>query len=74
LQRLPPGFENDIAGFNPRLGGRPCRRHRFHANPGVGAIFRAPLAGALFAAEILYRDADLETEVIVPAAVSSIVG
>jgi CIC family chloride channel protein len=41
---------------------------------GIGAIFRALLAGALFAAEILYRDADLETEVIVPAAVSSIVG
>jgi CIC family chloride channel protein len=41
---------------------------------GIGAIFRAPLAGALFAAEILYRDSDLETEVIVPAAVSSIVG
>jgi CIC family chloride channel protein len=40
---------------------------------GVGAIFRAPLAGALFAAEILYSEADLETEVIVPAAVSSIV-
>lgn len=41
---------------------------------GVGSIFRAPLAGALFAAEILYRDADLESEVIVPAAISSIVG
>ncbi|MDB5387302.1 MAG: clcA 1 [Planctomycetaceae bacterium] len=41
---------------------------------GIGAIFRAPLAAALFAAEILYRDADLETEVIVPAAVASIVG
>ena len=41
---------------------------------GVGAIFRAPLAGALFAGEILYRDADLEAEVIVPAAISSIVG
>ena len=27
---------------------------------GVGSIFRAPLAGALFAAEILYSDADLE--------------
>jgi CIC family chloride channel protein len=39
---------------------------------GVGAIFRAPLAGALFAAEILYRESDLEAEVIVPAAVSSI--
>lgn len=41
---------------------------------GVGAIFRAPLAGALFAGEILYRDADLESEVIIPAAISSIVG
>ena len=40
---------------------------------GVGAIFRAPLAGALFAGEILYRDADLETDVIVPSAISSIV-
>lgn len=40
---------------------------------GVGAIFRAPLAGALFAGEILYRDADLEADVIVPAAVSSTV-
>lgn len=41
---------------------------------GVGAIFRAPLAGALFAGEILYRDADLESDAIVPAAISSIVG
>ncbi len=41
---------------------------------GVGSFFRAPLAGALFAAEILYRDADLESDVIVPAAISSIIG
>lgn len=40
---------------------------------GVGAIFRAPLAGALFAGEIMYRDADLDSDVIVPAAVSSTV-
>lgn len=40
---------------------------------GIGAIFRAPLAGALFAAEVLYRDADLEHEIIVPAFISSIV-
>lgn len=39
---------------------------------GVGAIFRAPLAGALFAAEILYSEADLEADVIVPATMSSI--
>jgi CIC family chloride channel protein len=41
---------------------------------GIGAIFRAPLASALFAGEILYRDADLDSDVIVPAAFSSMVG
>jgi CIC family chloride channel protein len=40
---------------------------------GIGSIFRAPLAGALFAAEILYREPEFESEVIIPAAVSTIV-
>ncbi|HRX83427.1 MAG TPA: chloride channel protein [Phycisphaerae bacterium] len=40
---------------------------------GIGAIFHAPLAGALFAAEVLYRGPDLEYEVVVPAFVTSIV-
>lgn len=40
---------------------------------GVAAIFRAPLAGALFAAEILYSRAEFESEVIMPAIVSCIV-
>jgi len=40
---------------------------------GVGSIFRAPLAGALFAAEVLYRDPDFESEVIIPAGISSVV-
>ncbi|MBN1960442.1 MAG: chloride channel protein [Deltaproteobacteria bacterium] len=40
---------------------------------GIGAIFRAPLAGALFAAEVLYREMDLEYEVIGPAVLSSII-
>ncbi len=40
---------------------------------GIGAIFRAPLAGAVFAGEILYSDADLEADVIVPAAAASII-
>lgn len=40
---------------------------------GVGAVFRAPLAGALFAGEILYREADIESDVIVPAAIASII-
>ncbi len=40
---------------------------------GIGAIFRAPLAGALFAAEILYSTADLESEVLLPSAIASII-
>jgi CIC family chloride channel protein len=40
---------------------------------GIGAIFHAPLAGALFGAEVLYRDPDFEHEVLVPGFVSSIV-
>jgi len=40
---------------------------------GVGSIFRAPLAGALFSAEVLYRDPDFESEVIIPAGISSVV-
>ncbi len=40
---------------------------------GVGAIFRAPLAGALFAAEIFYSGLDIEYEVMIPSLVASTV-
>ena len=67
------------AGFGSYLGQRlklSARDRRIMLaagmGAGVGAIFRAPLAGALFAGEILYRDADLESDVIVPAAMASI--
>jgi CIC family chloride channel protein len=40
---------------------------------GIGAIFRTPLAGALFAAEVLYQEMDLEYEVIAPSILSSVV-
>ncbi|RJP85248.1 MAG: chloride channel protein [Desulfobacteraceae bacterium] len=40
---------------------------------GIGSIFRAPLAGALFASEVLYRDPDFESEVIIPAGISSVI-
>jgi CIC family chloride channel protein len=40
---------------------------------GIGAIFRAPLGGALMGAEILYLH-DLEVEAIIPALIASIVG
>ncbi len=41
---------------------------------GIGAIFKAPLGAALFAAEVLYSKADFEFEAIIPCILSSIVG
>jgi CIC family chloride channel protein len=41
---------------------------------GVGSIFQCPLGGALFAAGILYRDPDFETDAMAPALVSSVIG
>ncbi|MFO7707066.1 MAG: chloride channel protein [Desulfobacterales bacterium] len=68
------------AGFGSFLATRLClssreRRIMMAAGigAGVGSIFRAPLAGALFAAEVLYRDPELEHEVIIPAGIASVV-
>lgn len=41
------------------------------AGGGLGAIFRAPLGGALTAMEVLYKE-DLETEALIPTVISSI--
>lgn len=67
------------AGFGSFLADvlrlRPAERRVLMAagmGAGVAAIFRAPLAGALFAAEVLYRSPDFESEVIIPAALASI--
>jgi CIC family chloride channel protein len=66
------------AGFGSFLGNlfhlRPAERRILMAagmGAGVAAIFRAPLAGALFAAEVLYRSPDFESEVIIPAGLAS---
>jgi len=78
------GREGPIAQIGAAIGASISQRLKLTARDrrillaagmgaGVGAIFRAPLAGALFAAEILYRDADFEAEVIMPAAMSSII-
>jgi CIC family chloride channel protein len=41
---------------------------------GVGAIFRCPLGGALFAASVLYREPEFEASAIVPSFVASVIG
>ncbi len=68
------------AGFGSFLGARlgfSARERRIMlaagVAAGVGSIFRAPLAGALFAAEVLYRDPEFEAEVLIPAGISSVV-
>ncbi len=78
------GREGPIAQIGAALGSNLGQRLNLSARDrrillaagmgaGVGAIFRAPLAGAIFAGEIMYRDADLESDVIVPTAISSII-
>ncbi len=78
------GREGPIAQIGAGLGAtlgrylhlRPRQRRILLAagmGAGVGSIFRAPLAGALFSAEILYRDAELESEAVIPSFISSAV-
>ncbi len=68
------------AGFGSWLGGA------FHLTPedrrialavgvgaGIGAIFKAPLGGALLSAEILYLR-DFELEALIPGLIASVVG
>jgi CIC family chloride channel protein len=68
------------AGFGSFLAGalrlRPADRRVLCAagmGAGIAAIFRAPLAGALFASEVLYWSPEFEPEVIIPAGLASVV-
>jgi chloride channel protein, CIC family len=73
IAQIGAGLGSNIAGW---LGLSARQRRTLMVagmGAGIGAIFRAPLAGALFAAEVLYRDMDLEPEVVAPAILSSIV-
>jgi CIC family chloride channel protein len=68
------------AGFGSLLGNllrlRPAERRVLMAagmGAGIGAIFRAPLAGTIFAAEVLYGSTEFEPEVIIPAGIASVI-
>ncbi len=41
---------------------------------GTAAVFHVPLAAAIFAAEVLYSTPELESEVLIPSFIASIVG
>ncbi len=66
------------AGFGSFLGGKlglsaSERRILLLAgiSGGIGATFHAPLAGALFSAEVLYREPEFEHEALIPCIISS---
>ncbi|MGO8691605.1 MAG: chloride channel protein [Thermoguttaceae bacterium] len=68
------------AGFGSMLGNllrlRPAERRVLMAagmGAGIGAIFRAPLAGTIFAAEVLYSSPEFEPEVIIPTGIASVI-
>ena len=42
------------------------------AGAGIGAVFRAPLGGAIFASEVLYREMEFESMALVPTFIASI--
>ena len=42
------------------------------AGAGIGAVFRAPLGGAIFASEVLYREMEFESTALVPTFIASI--
>ncbi len=78
------GREGPIAQIGAAFGSLLARRLRLSSqerrvlmmsgmSAGIGSIFHAPLAGAIFAAEILYRDIDMEYELLVPSAITSVV-
>jgi CIC family chloride channel protein len=68
------------AGFGSLLGNllrlRASERRVLMAagmGAGIGAIFRAPLAGTIFAGEVLYSSTEFEPEVIIPAGIASVI-
>jgi CIC family chloride channel protein len=73
IAQIGAGFGSWMAGV---LRMRPVERRILMAagmGAGIAAIFRAPLAGALFASEVLYSSPEFEPEVIMPAALASVV-
>jgi len=71
VAQIGAGIGSALGGFI-RMGAR-ARRTLMVAGAaaGLGAIFRAPLGGALTAVEVLYKE-DLETDALTPAILGSV--
>ena len=71
IAQIGAGIGSALGGYL-KMGAR-ARRTMMVAGAagGLGAIFRAPLGGALTAVEVLYKE-DLETDALAPAILSSV--
>jgi len=73
IAQIGAGFASSLAGWL-KTSDRDRRMLLLAgAGAGIGAIFRAPLGGALFAVEVLYRDAEFESAALVPGFTAAIV-
>ena len=73
IAQIGAGFGSLLSNF---LHLRPAERRVLMAagmGSGIAAIFRAPLAGTIFAAEVLYSSPEFESEVIIPTGIASVV-
>jgi CIC family chloride channel protein len=73
IAQIGAGFGSLLSNL---LGLRPADRRVLMAagmGAGIAAVFRAPLAGTMFASEVLYRSPQFEPEVIIPAGIASVV-
>ncbi len=79
------GPEGPIAAMGAALGSWLAQLLRLRARErrillvagcaaGIGAIFRCPLGGAMFATSVLYSEPEFDSDSIVPAFVASVVG
>jgi len=73
ISQIGAGFGSALASFLKLKPGARRVLVLAGAAGGLGAIFHAPLGAALFAPEVLYREAEFEFEAILPCVVSSIV-
>jgi CIC family chloride channel protein len=73
IAQIGAGFGSALASWL-RVGDRERRLLMLAGGgAGIGAVFRAPLGGALFMAEVLYRDMEFESAALVPTFVAAIV-
>jgi CIC family chloride channel protein len=73
IGQIGAGFGSALASWL-RVGDRERRLLMLAGGgAGIGAVFRAPLGGALFMAEVLYQDIEFESAALVPTFVAAIV-